>query len=435
MSISFWLLLTLFLLIGVSALTALTNALKRIYKKESKHWKMQGSSFFYLPIHHLFFPQHQLKGLFFACYATLSWIRLAFGASLGFLAYAVFEEISHPLTSSAEIAAKIAAITVLFFVSYLLGDFLPKTVGIRYPEKTVGAVGLISSIFLTLFLPFLLLFLLFFGRLHIVRNALKERAVDMQPDILDDASVNESLLPEEKKIFQSIVSFRDRVAREVMVPRIDTFCLPATTTILESAKLLLKEGYSRTPVYRQTVDQIIGILMFKDILAKYMEYQETQNINILNAPIETLIKPVLYTPESKKISALLQEFRKKQVHLAIVVDEYGGTEGVVSIEDILEEIVGEIADEYDEETSLFLQTSDGSYIVDGRMSIYDIKESLGIDIPDSGDYGTIGGYLFALTASIPPRGYRVLLENCSLEVLSSSPRNIGKVRLEKRKHS
>ena len=431
MSISFWLLLTLFLLIGVSALTALTNALKRIYKKESKHWKMQGSSFFYLPIHHLFFPQHQLKGLFFACYAALSWIRLSFGTSLGFLAYAGFEEISPPLP----IAAEIAAVIVLFFVSYLLGDFLPKTVGIRYPEKTVGAIGLISSIFLTLSLPFLLLFLLFFGRMHTVRNALKERATDMLPDILDDASVNESLLPEEKKIFQSIVSFRDRVAREVMVPRIDTFCLPATTTILESAKLLLKEGYSRTPVYRQTVDQIIGILMFKDILAKYMEYQETQNINILNAPIETLIKPVLYTPESKKISALLQEFRKKQVHLAIVVDEYGGTEGVVSIEDILEEIVGEIADEYDEETSPFLQTSDGSYIVDGRMSIYDIKESLGIDIPDSGDYDTIGGYLFALTASIPPRGYRVLLEDCSIEVLSSSPRNIGKVRLEKRKHS
>jgi len=431
MSVSFWLLLTLFLLIGVSSLTALTNALKRVYKKEiKKSWKLLGSSFFYLPIHHLIFPQHQLKGLFFACYAAQSWIRLAYGASLGLLTFAIFEELHHPFPMFVELSL----VVVLFFISYLLGDFLPKTIGIRYPEKVIQAVGLITSVFLTLSLPFLLFFLLLFGRMHIVRDALKERITDMPPDILDDTSEGESLLPEEKKIFQSIVSFRDRVERAVMVPRIDTFCLPSTTTIKEAAVLLIKEGYSRTPVYRQTVDEIIGILMYKDILAKYMEYQETSDINILNSPIETLLKPVLYAPETKKISALLQEFRKKQVHLAIVVDEYGGTEGVVSIEDILEEIVGEIADEYDEESSPFLQTSDGSFIVDARMSIYDIKETLGIDIPDTGDYDTIGGYLFALTASIPPRGYRVLLEDCSLEVLSSSPRNVGKIRIEKRKN-
>ncbi len=430
MSISFWLLLTLFLLIGVSSLTALTNALKRMYKKETKKpWKILGSSFFYLPIHHLFFPQHQLKGLFFACYAAQSWIRLAYGASLGLFAFAIFEELQHPFP----IVAELTLVVILFFISYLLADFLPKTIGVRHPEKVTQSVGLITSVFLTLSLPLLLLFLLFFGRMHIVRDALKERISDMPPDILDDVSEGESLLPEEKKIFQSIVSFRDRVAREVMVPRIDTFCLPSTTTIKEAATLLLKEGYSRTPVYRQTVDEIIGILMFKDIFAKYMEYQETLDVNILNTPIETLLKPVLYTPETKKISALLQEFRKKQMHLAVVVDEYGGTEGVVSIEDILEEIVGEIADEYDEETSHFIQTSDGSFIVDARMSIYDIKENLGIDIPDDGDYDTIGGYLFALTASIPPNGYRVLLEDCSLEVLSSSPRNIGKIRIEKRR--
>ena len=429
MSISFWVILTLFLLVGVSSLTALTNALKRIYKKEAKtHWKTLGSSFFYLRIHHLFFPQHQLKALFFSCYAAQSWIRLAYGASLGLLAYLAFQDYGHPFPLFIELLLVVIAI----YISYLLGDFLPKTIGIRYPEKVTQAVGLISSFFLTLSLPFLLLFLLFFGRMRAVRDAFKERITDMPPDILDDTAEGETLLPEEKKIFQSIVSFRDRVAREVMVPRIDTFCLPASTTIQEAAPLLIKEGYTRTPVYRQTVDEIIGILMFKDVLAKYMEFKETSDPAVLNASIETLLKPVLYTPETKKISALLQEFRKKQVHLAIVVDEYGGTEGVVTIEDILEEIVGEIADEYDEESSPFLQVSDKSYIVDGRMSIYDIKENIGIEIPDTGDYDTIGGYLFALTATIPPRGYRVLLEDCSLEVLSSSPRNIGKVQIEKR---
>jgi len=430
MSISFWVALTLFFLAGMASLTAFTNALKRIYKKETKkNSKGLTGSFFYLPIHHLFFSHHQLKGLFFACYTAQSWMRLAFGASLGLLAYFLFESYHHPFPLFLELLF----VVLIFYISYLLGDFLPKTVGIRYPEKVVQALGLIASFFLTFSLPFLILFLLLFGHLGVVKDALKERITDTPPDILDDASEGEELQPEEKKIFQSIVSFRDRVAREVMVPRIDTFCLPSTTTIREAAPLLQKEGYSRTPVYRQTVDEIIGILMYKDILTKYMEYQESKDEAILNAPIETLLKPVLYTPETKKISALLQEFRKKQMHLAIVVDEYGGTEGVVSIEDILEEIVGDIADEYDEESAPFIQTSDGSYIVDGRMGIYDIKENLGIEIPDTGDYDTIGGYLFALTASIPPRGYRVLLEDCSLEVLSSSQRSVGKVRIEKRK--
>src|SRR5262249_33403368 len=160
------------------------------------------------------------------------------------------------------------------------------------------------------------------------------------------------------------------------------------------AKLLENEGYSRTPVYRTTVDNIVGVLMYKDVLSKYREYEEKgNNPAILNAPIETIQKPVLYTPETKKISQLLQEFRKKQVHLAIVVDEYGGTEGIVTIEDILEQIVGEIADEYDEAEALFIPQSDGSWIVDPRISILDAEEHLGIKFPEEGDYDSIGGYI------------------------------------------
>ena len=136
-----------------------------------------------------------------------------------------------------------------------------------------------------------------------------------------------------------MLRFKDRIAREVMVPRVDVFSLSAETPIKEAAKLIEDEGYSRVPIYRNTVDNIVGVLMYKDILSEYMKYETKDNDSaIIDAPIEKIQKNVLYTPETQKISNLLLEFRKKQVHLAIVVDEYGGTEGIVTIEDILEEL-------------------------------------------------------------------------------------------------
>ena len=131
-------------------------------------------------------------------------------------------------------------------------------------------------------------------------------------EIIQEADTGEALDAVDKKLIESVVTFRDRIAREVMVPRVDVFSLSSDISIKEAAKLLENEGYSRTPVYRNTVDNIIGVLMYKDILRKYMEYQLTKSKpEILDAPIETIIKGVLYTPETKKISHLLQEFRKR----------------------------------------------------------------------------------------------------------------------------
>ncbi len=250
-------------------------------------------------------------------------------------------------------------------------------------------------------------------------------------EIIEEANVKTRLDTHEKKLLESVVSFKDRVVREVMVPRVNLFSLPAQTTIREAANLLLSEGYSRTPVYRGNIDTIIGILMYKDILAKYMEYAESKvKSDILDQPIETIIKSVLYTPETKKISCLLQGFRKKQVHLAIVVDEYGGTEGIVTIEDILEEIVGEIADEYDQEEALFSKQQDGSWVVDARMGILDIEEELGIKISQEGDYDTLGGYIFHHAGTIPAPGLVIHHDDFELEILSSNDRCIEKVRIK-----
>lgn len=237
--------------------------------------------------------------------------------------------------------------------------------------------------------------------------------------------------PQEKKILESVVSFQDRIAREVMVPRVDIFFLSAATTIKEATQQIQKENYSRVPVYKNSVDEIIGILLWRDLLVKYLEYVEKKDEKILEAPIESIVRPALYTPETKKISRLLQELRKKQMHLAIVVDEYGGTQGIVTIEDILEEIVGEIADEFDEEPPLFKQLTDGGWLVDARMSINDIEEQLEVKIPQEGDYDTLGGYLFHETGTIPPKGFTIQHDDFTVKVISSTDRQVGKVELKK----
>lgn len=237
----------------------------------------------------------------------------------------------------------------------------------------------------------------------------------------------------DRKLIESVLYFQNRIAREVMVPRMDMFCLNAELPILEAVEKLEEQGYSRVPVYKETIDNVIGVVMYKDIVTKYIEYQKNNNdISILKTPIETIVKPVMYTPESKKISHLLQDFRKKQVHLAIVVDEYGGTEGIVTIEDILEEIVGEIEDEYDDAEELFTLVSPNCWIVDARMSLIDAEEHLKVELPKGSEYDTIGGFIFDRAGTIPSRGFTIQLDTLEIEILKSNERRIEKVRIKKK---
>lgn len=300
------------------------------------------------------------------------------------------------------------ALLILFFI----GEVFPRMIGKTYPE----------SVFVKVLTP-----------LAFVCNFIKvgPRYEPQETVGIEKAAEPADLEPQEKKIFESVVSFRDRIAREVMVPRVDIFFLTAATSIREATEQIQKENYSRVPVYKQSVDEIAGILLWRDLLVKYLEYVEKKEEKILEAPIETILRPALYTPETKKISRLLQELRKKQMHMAIVVDEYGGTQGIVTIEDILEEIVGEIADEFDEEPPLFKQLPEGGWIVDARMSIYDIEDQLEVKIPQQGDYDTLGGYLFHETGTIPPKGFTIRHDDFTLKVLSSTDRQVSKVELKK----
>jgi len=234
----------------------------------------------------------------------------------------------------------------------------------------------------------------------------------------------------DRRVLLSVLHFRDRIAREIMRPRVELFCIPDNLTVQQAAEMLHEEGFSRVPVYKETIDTIVGVLFYKDLLAKYIQAtKKPDSVTILNTPVSALMKKVYYCPETKKIATLLQEFRKRQTHISVVVDEYGGTSGLVTIEDILEEIVGEIADEYDIEEILFKPAPRGGWVVDARMNLLDIEEELGIQIPQEEDYDTLAGYVFYRVGSIPQAGLILHHDRFELEITKSNDRMVEEVRI------
>lgn len=422
-------LLCLFFLLWAFFLTTITHSLTRLGEiRSSEILRKYPGRFFYAPIHKALFKVSQFELLIFA--STLGENI----ARLGYVAFAALGLIRLPFQSWTPI---VVALLLLLFLVLLIGDFFPRLWAIWNPEQALSISLPFASFFLYISLPISFLFL---KLAEIVTRARREEKwIDSLEEmkeaivqIVQEADIDGKLNAFDKKLIGSVVKFKDRIVREVMVPRVDLFCLPAEISIRDAAKALILEGYSRTPVYRETIDNIIGVLMFKDILQLYMDCLEgKKESSLLNMSIETIAKSVFYTPETKKAAQLLQEFRSKQMHMAIVVDEYGGTEGVVTMEDILEEIVGDISDEYDidEEVLFSTQPGGGSWIVDARMSILDAEETFDIHIPQEGEYDTIGGYIFHKIGSIPQKGLRIHHEDFDLEILSSSDRSVEKVRI------
>lgn len=441
MLLSITLALIVFFLAGAFALTALSSSLRRIHKKDlKKQIRSLGKLFFYRGFHQFFFPAQEYEGLFFATLSAQNIARFCYVAAM--LTFLAQTNVYHQALATTVAADPLAwlwlclSVFGLVLISFIIGDYLPRLFGMHFPESAMRICAPFASLYLILVFPMSFVFLKIAQRLSrttYLDPAHEPMGKEEIIDLLQKAELGPAFDVHDKKLIESVVTFKERIVREVMVPRVDMFSLSAETTIQEAAKLLGNEGYSRTPVYRNTVDNITGVLMSKDILNKYREFElNGLDSKILQAPIETIQKNVLHVPETKKISSLLQEFRKKQVHLAIVVDEYGGTEGIVTIEDILEQIVGDISDEYDEEEVSFFAQSDGAWVVDARMGILDVEEELDIKIPQEGEYDTIGGYVFHTAGTIPSKGFVIHHDDFEMEILQSNDRCVEKVRIKPR---
>lgn len=228
---------------------------------------------------------------------------------------------------------------------------------------------------------------------------------------------------EESEMIHSIIEMGDTVAREIMVPRIDMLCIQAKASLGDMLDLAVLHGLSRIPVYEDTIDNIIGIAYIKDILPLLKE-------NRLGDPVRGIIRPALFVPGTKKVDELLGEMRKAKISMAVVVDEYGGTDGLLTTEDIIEEIVGDIEDEHDREGPPVREQEDGSYLVDARMNIEDLNEQLDLSLP-ADEYDSIGGLVYGFLGRVPARGDEVTAAGALIRAEKVVRQRISLVRIIK----
>lgn len=228
---------------------------------------------------------------------------------------------------------------------------------------------------------------------------------------------------EETEMIHSIFEFADTTVREVMIPRIDMVTLESDATVNEAVELALQGGHSRIPVYEENIDNIIGVLYIKDMLKQLREGHNSY-------PVRDLVREAYYVPETKKLDDLLREIQQKRVHMAIIVDEYGSVAGLVTIEDLVEEIVGDIQDEYDREEKLYEQVNESEYIFNAKISIDEFNEIMDMALDDK-DYETLGGFLYAQLDKIPNVGDTSTFEDVKFTVLSTRGRRITQVRVER----
>jgi magnesium and cobalt exporter, CNNM family len=228
---------------------------------------------------------------------------------------------------------------------------------------------------------------------------------------------------EERRLLQSIVDFGDALVREVMTPRPDMVGIREDATIGDLRTLFREQEYSRFPVYKESLDNIVGFVFVKDLVA--LEGRDDER------PITPLLRPAVIVPESKPVPELLKQFQRQQTQIAVVVDEYGGTAGLVTIEDLLEEIVGEIRDEYDVESEPFVDEGAGRFVLSGKVAIDEVAERLNVDIERKG-FETVGGYLLARLGRVPVVGEQMDIDDLHVEVLDVERRRVTKVRLARR---
>jgi magnesium and cobalt transporter len=234
----------------------------------------------------------------------------------------------------------------------------------------------------------------------------------------EEGSISEE---EGRELLQSIVDFTETLVREVMTPRPDIVAVRQDASLSELRAIFREEQYSRMPVYRDNLDNIVGIVFVKDLVALPPGAEP---------PMTTLMRSAYFVPESKRVSELLKEMQRRQAQMAIVVDEYGGTAGLATIEDLLEEIVGEIRDEYDVESETVVEESPGTFVFSGKVNVDEMRERVGVEIEREG-FETVGGFLLSHLGRMPYVGETFDVDGLSVEVLEVERRRIAKVRVRR----
>jgi len=313
---------------------------------------------------------------------------------------------------------------VLFFV---IGEVAPKTYAVQHTDRAALRVAGFLH-FVTNFPPLRVLSTALIGLANVVLpgKGLKQGPFVTEGEIralVDEAAEEESIETEERKLIHSVFEFGDTVVREAMQPRTDMVAIEAEETIEAAIEQAIAGGYSRLPVFEGTTDNIVGLVYLKDLVGRARSSAGQR-------PVREAVRAAVFVPEQKRVAELLREMQAEQFHMAVVVDEYGGVAGLVTLEDLLEEIVGEIADEYDFAEPRVERLADGSLRVPGRTPIDDVSEELGIDLPDT-EWDTVGGLVFNLLGHVPEEGEHVAFQGIELTTERVQGRRIVSVRISR----
>ena len=309
------------------------------------------------------------------------------------------------------VAGSILLILVIAVCIILLGEIFPKIIAIRLKQQVAEWVSLPVRGLVLALLPASFLFEKITKGLTVLFRLKGESAFVNQEELKTLFEIGEeqgALDTTEREMIHSIFEFRETMAREIMVPRMDMVCIDQDASFRDALALLAEKKHSRIPVFRETVDNIVGILYVKDLLPVLHEK---------HFDLKEVMRKAYFVPGSKYIDELLREFQTERTHMAIVVDEYCGTAGLITLEDVIEEIVGDIRDEHDREAPLIRRLSSQSWMADGKIAIHDLNERMGLDLPGGEDYESLGGFILNRVGSIPEEkdvieygGYRFVIE-------------------------
>jgi CBS domain containing-hemolysin-like protein len=318
---------------------------------------------------------------------------------------------------------------ILTFLHIVLGELAPKSLAIQHTVKTTLVVSIPLRLFYQIFKPIIWflnsaanIFLRAIGIPPANTASLLHSPEELQL-IVDEGAKSGVINKMEQELISSIFEFSNTTAKEIMIPRPDVVAIADTTARDVLIRIVTEEGYSRMPVYKDSIDNIIGIMYTKDLI----NLLEHRDLIVLH----DIIRPAHFVPDQIKISKLMRDMQERKISMAIVVDEFGGTEGIITMEDILEEIVGEIHDEYDEVLKDIEQVADGSALVNARIGIDDFNEKFGVEVPEDPEYETLNGFLYKITGRIPEVHEEVKYGNLHFTVMKKSQRRIRQVKVRK----
>ena len=317
-------------------------------------------------------------------------------------------------------------VLVVSFVILVFGEILPKMIAIKNSKEFALRMYTPLKIMMFILSPITKGFNAITNIVIKILPFRKEKIFDSEEELIILAELGEeegTLQEEESDMIQSIFDFKEKTVGEIITPRVDIVSLKSDDSIDKAMDIIGERQFSKIPIYKDTIDNIKGILYAKDIIPYLMGSRP--NVNL-----QTLARQPFFVPETKPIDDLMEEFKLRKTSIAIVVDEWGGTEGLVTLEDVVEEVMGEIRDPYDQEESNVLKQSDGSFIVDGSITIYDLEEETDIEFPEDRDYDTLGGFILDILTDIPQTGEQVEFNNMVFTVQTVENNRIGKIKIQ-----